>query len=76
MLKTIRDMNKSHFDLQDLYAQRALFSAVYPENKHVEAKIRQQLQVLRDLEVIRFEQRGRYHIVAPNVGSSPPDAYS
>ena len=35
------------FTLNDLYAFEARLSALHPANRHVRAKIRQQLQVLR-----------------------------
>jgi type II restriction enzyme len=36
------------FTLEAVYAQEAALSALYPGNHNVRAKIRQQLQVLRD----------------------------
>jgi hypothetical protein len=48
------------FELRDVLDYRGAFQAVYPENKHVEAKIRQSLQVLRDQGVIQFLGHGRY----------------
>jgi type II restriction enzyme len=33
---------------------------LHPENRHVRDKLRQQLQVLRDLGLIEFLGRGRY----------------
>lgn len=38
-------------------------SLVHQENRHIEAKIRQQLQVLRDAKVIQFLGKGRYQII-------------
>ena len=49
------------FSLDDLFAlcePRA--REQYPNNKHVRAKLRQQLQRLRDLEALEFLGRGRY----------------
>jgi type II restriction enzyme len=66
VLKAIRSLDKPHFELEDLYARKNIFAEAYPENKHVKAKIRQQLQVLRDLGVIRFEGTGHYGVVVPN----------
>ena len=34
--------------------------ALHPDNRHVRDKIRQQLQVLRDLGLVEFLGRGRY----------------
>jgi type II restriction enzyme len=49
------------FVLSDVYASAGRIEAIYPNNRHVNAKIRQQLQVLRDLGILTFaEQRGHY----------------
>ena len=37
--------------------------AKYPLNRNVRAKIRQQLQILRDKGLVRFVGRGRYRAV-------------
>src|SRR5271165_4899639 len=54
-LSVIRGLSKRKFALRDLYEKEGLFSFSYPRNRNVRAKIRQQLQVLRDLGVIRFD---------------------
>jgi predicted RNA-binding Zn-ribbon protein involved in translation (DUF1610 family) len=36
--------------------------AIYPNNRHVKQKIRQQLQVLRDLGYLDFVSRGYYRL--------------
>jgi type II restriction enzyme len=63
-LKIVRSLFKPRFSLSDLYEREALFAAIYPGNRHIRAKIRQQLQLLRDLGVIRFESRGFYSLIA------------
>jgi type II restriction enzyme len=40
-------------------------SRLYPNNKHVKPKIRQQLQVLRDHGYLEFESKGRYRLLYP-----------
>lgn len=50
----------AHFELADVLAHKSELAAHYPQNKHIDAKIRQTLQVLRDRGVIRFEGAGRY----------------
>ncbi|MBI5242579.1 MAG: hypothetical protein HY922_02705 [Elusimicrobia bacterium] len=37
-------------------------SELHPNNRHVRPKIRQQLQVLRDLGFVAFLGRGRYRL--------------
>ncbi|MBI5374838.1 MAG: HNH endonuclease [Candidatus Schekmanbacteria bacterium] len=50
------------FSLQDILKERLdIFRQFRPENKHVEAKIRQQLQYLRDEKLISFlDNSGHY----------------
>jgi type II restriction enzyme len=49
--------------LSQLYEKEGDFSAAYPGNRHVREKIRQQLQVLRDVGIIRFKGTGHYQLV-------------
>lgn len=48
------------FSLADVVARRGDFTKHYPENRFVEAKIRQSLQILRDQGLIEFLGHGRY----------------
>jgi type II restriction enzyme len=63
-LAVIRTLGKREFSLSDLYQRERRFAETYPGNKHVRAKIRQQLQELRDLGVLSFEGRGSYSLRA------------
>ena len=63
VLRIIRDINQDHFCLADVYAFKDALAKIYPRNRNILPKIRQQLQVLRDLNYIRFEGRGRYNII-------------
>jgi type II restriction enzyme len=49
-----------HPTLQDVYAFTAQLQTLHPDNRHVPDKIRQQLQVLRDLGLVEFLGGGRY----------------
>lgn len=62
-LRIIRKLSNQRFTLSAIYAYEKEFSAVYPQNRHIRDKIRQQLQVLRDLNVLAFEERGQYRIL-------------
>ena len=62
VLNLIRRLGKPRFSLQELYELESHVSKLYPSNKNVRPKIRQQLQVLRDLGFIRFIGRGYYSI--------------
>jgi type II restriction enzyme len=59
-LSVIRDLSKRAFEIRDLYDREQFFKTCYPNNNNIKAKIRQQLQVLRDLGVIRFDGHGMY----------------
>lgn len=62
-LSTIRSLAKREFRLSELYEREQSFARMYPGNRHIRAKIRQQLQVLRDLGVLCFVGTGRYHLL-------------
>jgi type II restriction enzyme len=51
------------FTLAQLYAREAQFAAAFPANANVRAKLRQQLQVLRDRGWLRFLGDGVYERV-------------
>jgi HKD family nuclease len=46
------------FSTSDLYVFENEFAAFYPENKNIKAKIRQQLQYLRDLGLVKHVRQG------------------
>jgi hypothetical protein len=48
------------FSLPEVYAIAEPLRKAFPNNNHVDAKIRQSLQILRDRGEIEFEGRGRY----------------
>lgn len=56
----IRTLGRDDFTLADAYSFEAKLAALHPANRHVRPKIRQQLQVLRDLGFLQFLGRGRY----------------
>jgi len=60
VLTAFRSLQKREFTTDDAYSFERLLSRRHPENRHVKAKIRQQLQVLRDLGYLRFVERGLY----------------
>jgi type II restriction enzyme len=62
-LWTVRNLGKREFRLSELYEREQSFAQLYPGNRHIRAKIRQQLQVLRDLGILSFEGPGRYRIL-------------
>lgn len=48
------------FSLENVYSFEVELSSAHPANRHVKAKIRQQLQLLRDLGFIEFISPGTY----------------
>lgn len=62
-LCVIRRLGKPTFSLGEVYLREHEFSAAYPKNQHLHAKIRQQLQCLRDLGVLAFEGKGKYRLL-------------
>jgi len=49
---------KGVFATSDIYSFEDEFAAVYPENENIKAKIRQQLQYLRDVGLLDHVERG------------------
>jgi|SRR5579862_8065794 len=62
VLNVVRELNKHEFTLQEVYAHAPELAKLHPDNRHVQDKIRQQLQVLRDKELLQFLGRGKYGI--------------
>lgn len=62
VLMCVEKIKKEEFSLDDVYAFEGYLKAKHPSNNNVKAKIRQQLQFLRDKGVIDFEGRGRYRM--------------
>jgi len=60
----IEKTGKQTFSLQDIYAFEHELTAQHPENNNIKAKIRQQLQVLRDKRYLSFTSRGNYKLVS------------
>jgi len=59
----VQSLNKPEFELADVYAHAAALAKLHPQNAHILDKIRQQLQVLRDLNRLEFLARGRYRLL-------------
>jgi type II restriction enzyme len=61
-LRCIQSLNKREFTLWQMYEFESQLKHRFPRNNFIRAKIRQQLQVLRDAGFISFEGRGHYSI--------------
>lgn len=55
-------MRSLYFDLNDLYKFEEQLRLQYPNNLHIKAKIRQQLQLLRDAGYLEFLGNGQYKL--------------
>jgi type II restriction enzyme len=62
VLTLVHRLGRNEFKLADIYAFERELSAIYPNNRHIRPKIRQQLQVLRDIGLIHFLGNGAYSI--------------
>jgi type II restriction enzyme len=62
VLQVVQSLTKSEFSLQAVYAHADVLAKLHPANRHVRDKIRQQLQVLRDLGLLTFLGDGSYRL--------------
>ena len=62
VLNLIRSLHKQTFTLADAYTLEPHLASLHPSNRHVRPKIRQQLQLLRDLGLVRFIGDGNYRL--------------
>jgi len=62
VLNVVRSLNKKEFSLADVYAHANELAKLHPQNAHIPDKIRQQLQVLRDLNLVEFLSPGSYRV--------------
>jgi type II restriction enzyme len=64
VLNVVRKLRKTEFSLAEIYEFDGSLARAHPQNNNVRPKIRQQLQVLRDLGYLQFEDdRGRYRVL-------------
>jgi type II restriction enzyme len=62
VLNVLRGLNKPDFLLSEVYAHAGALAKIHPKNAHIRDKIRQQLQVLRDLGLLEFLGAGSYRL--------------
>jgi type II restriction enzyme len=62
VMKCIEDLGQAEFQIEDVYAFEDRLSRLYPGNRNVKPKIRQQLQYLRDRGYLDFVSRGYYRL--------------
>lgn len=62
VLHIVRALDKQEFSLAEVYRYSDELQRLHPENFHVHDKIRQQLQRLRDMGLLKFLGRGSYFL--------------
>lgn len=62
VMKCVELLEKTEFDLDEVYAFESRLGQIYPNNNNVKPKIRQQLQVLRNNGYLEFVSRGHYRL--------------
>ena len=62
VLQVVRALGKPEFTLGEVYSHDVTLARLHPQNAHVHDKIRQQLQVLRDLGFLSFLGSGSYRL--------------
>ena len=63
ILYYVRKLDAKSFELSNMYQFEEELWKLHPENQHVREKIRQQLQILRDKGILRFDGKGRYFLL-------------
>ena len=62
VLRVVESLGKKEFTLADVYAYERELQKLHPDNRYVRDKIRQQLQVLRDIGRVDFLGSGSYSL--------------
>jgi len=62
VLNAVRSLKKKEFVLSEVYDRADRLAELHPQNHHIQDKIRQQLQVLRDLDLLEFLGDGFYRL--------------
>ncbi len=64
VLKCIDQIKSADFSLEEVYKFAEELKLKHSENNFIKDKIRQQLQILRDMNIIEFVSRGKYRKVS------------
>lgn len=60
IMQCVEKLPNPNFTLKDIYVYAPILAKQFPSNQHIHAKIRQQLQILRDKHIIEFLGNGNY----------------
>lgn len=67
VMRCVERLGKREFSLAEIYHFEGELANAYPGNQHIRAKLRQQLQVLRNNGYLDFLGKGTYRLAASNV---------
>jgi type II restriction enzyme len=62
VLNVVQELGKKEFALRDVYAKEEALQRLHPDNHNVQAKIRQQMQELREMGMVEFLGGGEYRV--------------
>lgn len=62
ILNCVNRLKKKDFKLEEVYQYEKELFELHPDNNNIKAKIRQQLQILRDRGLIQFVGKGKYFL--------------
>lgn len=62
IMRCIDDINQREFTIDQMYSFEKHLSLLHPNNKHIKEKIRQQLQLLRNMGYLTFIKPGVYGV--------------
>jgi type II restriction enzyme len=62
VLNVVRSLKKNEFVLSEVYDHADQLAEFHPQNHHINDKIRQQLQILRDMNLLEFLGNGSYRL--------------
>lgn len=63
VMNCIDGLNKNEFNLNEVYNFEEVLKKKHPNNNFIKDKIRQQLQVLRDKNYLKFVSPGKYKLI-------------
>ncbi|NLM44060.1 MAG: restriction endonuclease [Clostridiales bacterium] len=66
VMNCVDRISQTEFTLADVYKFEKELKLLYPNNHNIKAKIRQQLQLLRDANIIEFLGNGKYRKILNN----------
>ena len=67
VLLKVHKLGCNEFRLDEIYAFESELAHEFPDNNNIRPKIRQQLQVLRDLKVLEFVGKGQYRLASVGI---------